>query len=207
MSKFKKIYRIFFPGIVEQLKKDLSGCQSVLDLGCGYNSPVQYANVPFKVGVDLFDPYLEQSKNKKIHNKYIKADINKVEFPPKSFDAVMAVDILEHLSKEDGLALLEKMGNWAKTKVILITPNGFLEQDSYDQNPLQEHRSGWTVEEFKKEGFKVLGMDGYKKLRGYKGGVRFKPVLFWLALSELSQEVAYYFPKLAFHLYVIKRIK
>ena len=201
------IYRIFFPGIISQLKKDLSDCKNVLDLGCGFNSPIQYCDVPVKVGVDSFEPYLKQSKKKGIHNQYIKKDITKIEFEPKSFDAVVAIEILEHLSKKADLELFKKMEKWARKKVIVTTPNGFTYQDAYDNNPFQAHRSGWTAEEFEKEGFKVLGMDGPKNLRGCKGKIRYKPAVLWLIISELAQKITYFFPEKAFHLYAVKKIK
>jgi cyclopropane fatty-acyl-phospholipid synthase-like methyltransferase len=123
---FKSIYRKIFFDVVHYLKKELSDCDSVLDLGCGSHSSIQCCNIPFSVGVELFEPYLMESKKKKIHNQYIKADIRKVEFEPKSFDAVVVLDVLEHLSKEDGYKLIEKMERWARQKVIIFTPNGYV---------------------------------------------------------------------------------
>ena len=206
-EKTRKFYRKIFPGIASHLKKDLLGCESVLDLGCGLNSPLQYCEVPLKTGVDLFGPYLDQSKKKGIHNEYIEKDITKVEFKPKSFDAVMAFEVLEHLSKEEGLELLKKMERWARKKVIVTTPNGFTEQDEYDANPLQIHKSGWTAKEFEEKGFKVFGMNGPKNLRGHKGRIKYKPAALWLIISELAQKAIYYYPGSAFHLYAIKNIK
>jgi len=83
----------------------------VLDLGCGRSSPIRYCPVSYSVGVELFEPYLEESKKMKIHNEYILADIRKVEFKPKSFDCVLALDGLEHLTKKEGLSLI-KVSRW-----------------------------------------------------------------------------------------------
>lgn len=81
----KLVYRKFFPNLIEYLKRELSNCDTILDLGCGKNSPLQYCSAPFSVGVEKFRPYLEESKRKKIHNQYIEADVTKIEFKPKSF--------------------------------------------------------------------------------------------------------------------------
>jgi len=171
---FKLLYRKIFPGLVEYLRKELSDCTTALDLGCGCNSPIQYCNVLFSIGVELFDAYLEESKKKSIHNQYIKADITKIEFKPKSFDAILCLEVLEHLTKEEGYELIKRMKKWAKKKIIITTPNGYLWQDDYDKNPLQEHRSGWSVKELEKLGFKVYGINGWKKLRGYRGSVKYE---------------------------------
>ena len=205
---FRPFFKKFFQGssLIEYLKKELSNCNSVLDIGCGYNSLIQYFNVPFSVGVELFEPYLEESKKKGIHNEYIKADIRKVELKPKSFDNVVLLDALEHLTKEEGYELIRKMEKWARKKIIIFTPNGLVWQDGYDNNPLQEHKSGWGVEELEKLGFKVFGMNGWKKLRGYKGSVKYKPTLLWSVISNLTQKITYRYPKLAFQLFAIKKI-
>jgi hypothetical protein len=57
------------------------------------------------------------------------------------------------------------MENVAKKKIIIFTPNGFLRQDEYDGDKLQIHKSGWTVDEFKKLGYEVKGINGWKPLR------------------------------------------
>jgi len=167
----RPIYTKFFPSWAKLLKKEISNYETVLDLGCGRNSPIQYCDVPFSVGVELFEPYLQESKKKEIHTQYIKGDITKIEFKSKSFDAILCSKVLEHLTKEEGYALIKKMEKWARKKITIIMPNGYIRQDTYDNNPLQEHKSGWCVEELEDLGFKVYGMSGWKKLRGYRASV------------------------------------
>ena len=200
------LYQRLFPRWIEHLKRGLADCDTVLDLGCGYNSPIQYCDVPFSVGVELHDPYLEESKKKGLHNEYIKADIRKMELKPKSFDAVIAIDLLEHLTKQEGYTLIKKMETWARKKVIITRPNGYLWQNGYDDNPLQEHKSGWSVKELRDLGFKVYGMNGWEKLKGYRASVKYKPAFLSARVSDLSQKVTYYYPKLAFQLFAIKRM-
>ena len=65
------------------LKRELKDCQSVLDLGCGPNSPLKFCNVKYSIGVDIFEAYLNKSKKNKIHNKYILSDITKIKFKQK----------------------------------------------------------------------------------------------------------------------------
>jgi len=202
----KYVIKRFFTSNIELMKRELFDCKTVLDLGCGCNSPIQYCNVPFSVGVELFEPYLQESKKKSIHNEYINADIRKIEFKTKSFDAVMAIDVLEHLTKEEGYELIRKMEKWGSKKIIIFTPNGLVWQDGYDNNSLQEHKSGWNVEELEKLGFKVFGINGWKKLRGYKASIKYKPTRLWSIISDLTQKITYYFPKFAFQLFAVKQI-
>ncbi len=207
-SKFcRPLYEKVFPNWTEYLKRELINCQTVLDLGCGYNSPVRCCNVPFSVGVELFSPYLEESEKKGIHHQYLKADILKVEFEPASFDAVLCLEVLEHLKKERGYELIKKMQKWARKKIIITTPNGYLWQDYQDGNSLQEHKSGWRAGELKKLGFKVFGMNGWRELRGYRGLTKYRPAALWGKISGLTQKIVYYFPNFAFQLFAVKQIK
>jgi len=206
IKKFESFLKKVFKGESELLKKELSGFASVLDLGCGFNSLLQYCNKLFSVGVESFEPYLEKSKEKKIHNEYIKADIRKIDFGKKSFDAIIALEVIEHLTKEEGYELIRKMEKWARKKIIISTPNGYIWQNGYDNNPLQEHKSGWSVEELEKLGFRVKGISGWKKLRGYKGSIRYEPNFFWKIISDLTRLIVYYCPKLAFQLFCVKEI-
>jgi len=201
------IYHKVFPLWYNQLKKEINQDDTVLDLGCGYNSPIQYCNPKYSVGVEKFKPYLQESKRKGIHNKYVKADITKIEFKPKSFDVVLCSEVLEHLTKIDGTNLISKMNRWARKKVIMTTPNGFLEQNTFDDNVLQNHISGWDYDELRELGFKLYGKHGWKKLKGIKGALKYKPYFFWIVFSDMTQKVTYYFPKQAFQFLGVKQIK
>ena len=206
------LYKRLFPDWKEHIEKALADCDTVLDLGCGYNSPLQYFNIPFSVGVELFYPYLQESMRRGIHSQYFQADIRRIEFKPKSFDAVVAVEVLEHLTAQEGAELLRKMELWASKKVVVTTLNGYLEQDTYENNRLQEYKSVWSVKELRELEFKVFGLRGWKRLRGYKAILKYEPApfyepsLFGVIISALTQKVTYYYPKLALQLLAVKRI-
>lgn len=200
----RPLYRKLFPDWTQKLGKELAYCDTVLDLGCGYNSPLHQCKGSFSVGVESFLPYLEESRGKLLHDQYIRADIRKVNFKPGSFDAVVAFEVLEHLTKEEGQELLNKMKTWARKKLIITTPNGYLRQDSYDKNPLQEHKTGWSPKELRNLGFKVYGMNGLKWLAGYRGQIKYRPRHLWEVIFQLTHKITYRNPILAFQLLAIK---
>ncbi|MBI3558924.1 class I SAM-dependent methyltransferase [Candidatus Gottesmanbacteria bacterium] len=183
------------PTQVYCLKKELENCRSVLDLGCGPDSPVKFCRqITYSVGVEIFKPYLKKSK---IHNKYVLGDIRKVNFPKKSFDAVIVLDVLEHLPKNDGRKLIKKMENWAKKKIVINTPNGFYPQKDKDQNSHQRHLSGWEISELAKLGYKAKGMAGLKQLEARRN--------IFFVFSAVSQIFTYFFPKAAFEIFYVKK--
>jgi len=125
-------------------------------------------------------------------------------FETNSFDCVLASDLIEHLTKEDGLKLIDMMEKIAKNKIIIFTPNGFLSQGEYDNNPWQIHKSGWTVKEMKEKGYEVIGIDGWKPLRGEYASLRFWPKHFWLIISDITQFFVKNKPEKAFEILCYK---
>jgi len=213
-----KIAEALLHTVVYELKKELAGCESALDLGCGPDSPIQHCkNIEHSVGVEAYISYLDRSKNKKIHNEYINQDIRTVNFEPNSFDAVIMIEVLEHLTKEDGIKMLERAEQWARKKVIITTPNGFINQKPLDGNSLQKHLSGWISQDFKNRRYRVRGLAGPKFLRkeaehesmndNITATIKRRPKILWFGVSALSQILYYYLPSHAFELIAIKKGK
>lgn len=177
--------------------------KSILDVGCGQGYPMQMLNKVRKLestGVDLFDEYLHEAKRLKTHNHYIKQDITKLTFPPNSFDTVMCLQLIEHLSKKQGEGLLKKMEKIARYQVIVATPLGYCDHPEMDDNRLQKHLSGWENKDFLKRGYIVkhqslkifLGNDGlvHKSIsRSVKAAI--------FILDHLLTPVYFFFPKTA----------
>lgn len=161
------VHNSIFSSYIDELKKETKDFKSILDVGCGVGSPVQYLSRDmYRVGVDVFAPAIETSKLRSIHNEYFEMNLDDIDqqFAEGSFDCVLASDVIEHVTKEQGLALIEKMERIAKNKVIIFTPHGFIPQDEHDGNPWQMHKSGWEVAEMEERGYRVIGMNGFKSV-------------------------------------------
>lgn len=203
------------------LKKELQDCESVLDLGCGPNSPLQYCtNIKYSVGVESFKPYLDETKKKKIHKEYLDNNIEELDFAEDSFDAVIMIEVIEHLPKDLGAKIIKKMEKWAKKKIIITTPNGFFPMGSVDNNNFQRHLSGWNVLDFSSRGFSCFGLGGAKFM--YKNqnnvdslisedstysNIRCKPRKLFYMFNALFQIFIYYLPEQAFELFAVKVVK
>jgi hypothetical protein len=99
----------------------------------------------------------------------------------------VALDVIEHLSKEDGLKLAAAMERVARKSVVLLTPKGFLPQRHTEQADLQVHLSGWEPAEMRALGYRVLGMLGPQALRGEYHVIKPRPRPLWAAVSLLCQ--------------------
>ncbi|MCL4543445.1 MAG: class I SAM-dependent methyltransferase [Chloroflexi bacterium] len=212
------IFGRLFHTTVYCLQRELRDCESVLDLGCGPESPIEYCNVKWSVGVDGYRDYILQSRQQRIHTWYILGNVQDVAFAPKSFDAVVLIEVLEHLDAEVARKVLDDAVVWARKRVIVTTPNGFLPQRALGGNPLQRHRSGWGTAAMRSLGFRVRGLAGLKLFRGENQAgameeegavlqtVRWRPRALWLVVTELTQIVSYYLPRYSFEIFCTKRV-
>jgi ubiquinone/menaquinone biosynthesis C-methylase UbiE len=129
---------------------------------------INYHHNLYSVGIEIFKPYIKQLKSKKIHSKYILQDIRKLSFPDKSFDVVMACQVVEHINKKDAILLLKKMERIAKRLVVISTPVGPCSYHTDDGNKHQNHKCYFYPEYFEKIGYRVIRIGG-KNLVGEKG--------------------------------------
>lgn len=213
-SQKKKKFRLVqenFPQLplityILSLRRMLADCRTILDLGCGASSPIRYIDGK-TLGCDLNKSLIKSAIMNRTHDSFKIEDVTKINnfFKPKSFEAVVALDVIEHLPKMEGKKFIKTMESIASKKIIIFTPNGFLPNKLED---LDEHLSGWTVEEMEAYGFRVFGMYGYKGLRCEGQELRFKPKFFWGIISEITQWVyTWYNPRHAAAIFCIKDIK
>ncbi|MBN1804565.1 MAG: class I SAM-dependent methyltransferase [Sedimentisphaerales bacterium] len=211
---FRKGYLRFFGGfrlpvlIGREIEKDWT----ILDVGCGRQSPLKYVSKgSYRVGLDMYEPYIAESRRQKIHDEYVVGDARSLPFDARSFDCVIATDVLEHLSKADGLKMIGEMERVARRKIILTTPNGFLPTYAGPKdNPEEEHLCGWSREHLTELGFKVYGFNGLKQLWTIRKGravTKIRLPILSTVLIDLSQ----FFlicccSSLAFHFFLVKEL-
>jgi SAM-dependent methyltransferase len=205
------------PTLDIELDHNLRDCSTVLDLGCGPNSPVGALKyLTTRVGVEPFGPYVELARSRGTHDQFHQKLITELDFEPASFDAVIMIDVIEHMTEEDGLNALQLAEKWARKKVIINSPNGFIAQKSLDGNPLQEHKSGWSYSRMKELGYHSRGLAGPKWLRqeveaetmgnDLMTSIRFRPRFFWFVIATLLQPIVYRIPQFAFSLMSVKSL-
>lgn len=140
------------------------GAISVLDVGCGVSFKSKYIPANIHVGVDIYEEYFKHIEAP-IPYVVIKYDIRKLKdiFISKSFDLVIALDVIEHLNKEDAISMINQCEVIAKKAVILETPKGFIPQNidilGYGGHKYQTHYSGWEEKELNDLGYKTFIRD------------------------------------------------
>ena len=172
------------------LRNSLSGCDSVLDIGCGASGRLRRLGIRNTTGFEGYKPDYEKAKLLKTHDHLVHGDARELSniFKPGQFDACVAVDVIEHFTKEDGLKLMQDMERIARKKVVFFTPKGFMSQMHVTaEDDLQMHLSGWEPAEMRGYGYEVIGQLGPQSLRGEGHNLKRRPAVFWSLVSLLGQ--------------------
>ncbi|MEF9426871.1 MAG: GNAT family N-acetyltransferase [Candidatus Mariimomonas ferrooxydans] len=105
--------------------------------------------------IEGFEKYITDL-HKSVYNEIFVSDVQKIlkKTGDNSYDAVLAIDILEHFRKEDGIIFIKELQRTGKN-VILATPVKDIRQ-VVPENPLEDHLSLWNSEELKSLNFRIL---------------------------------------------------
>ena len=137
---------------------------SILDVACGLSLKSKFIPAQIRVGVDFYEPYFKHIESD-VPYVVLKHDVRKLNeiCVPKSFDIVLALDIIEHLEKKESLALLKQCEKIARKAVILETPKGYVPQNidiwGWGGHSGQTHRCGWEPRELQRLGYKTIVRD------------------------------------------------
>ena len=125
--------------------------QTILDVGAGNGKWVlcdeylkYWCNVQPEIdGVEVFGDY--ESPAYSVYREVFNCNVmdlvknDKIE----EYDLVLIVDVIEHLTKEEGMLLLSKCN-----KYIVSTPNYWLPQGAEFDNEHERHISKWETSDF-----------------------------------------------------------
>jgi len=69
-----------------------------------------------------------------------------------NYDMILAIDILEHFEKQDGIRFLELIKSQCIKHALVSTPKNFIAQH-VELNPFENHRSLWAQQDLENAGF------------------------------------------------------
>lgn len=105
--------------------------------------------------IEGFEKYITDFHRVVYNNIFIgNASAVLTNLPDKGYDLVLALDIVEHLEKLEGVQFIKELQRVGKT-VILATPSQFVEQ-TVPENPFENHRSVWDKDELVSLGFIIF---------------------------------------------------
>jgi len=179
----ESVYNVFREtGFYQQLLGNLRFAYTV-DLGCGYGLMGRYlrSHTRYLVGVDVDKESLERARKKKLYDELVQTDIRNYDLPIGS-DSVFLVEVIEHLPRRDGEAILRRL-KWVPF-VCIVTPARFYDCSllaKFAGNKAQKHQSLWTRADFERLGYTVY-------VRKYSGLRRFLGFFFDCELIAIKRE-------------------
>jgi SAM-dependent methyltransferase len=183
---------------------EIRGANTILDVGCGppgwsWTRFLGDAKLAAGLGLDRSRFVFSKKATGTSWGGYVLGSGGFLPFRDREMDAVIALDVIEHLPKAEGSRALAEFKRVARHVVVVVTPNGFLYQPP-GENPWQAHLSGWTKEDLETEGFTVSGIRGLRFLRGSYARPTLRPLPLGLIVSIFSAPIARAAPSRAFQL-------
>lgn len=124
--------------------------KTILDIGPGYGT---YSDLFKSHGIELdiidsveiWEPYVDRYGLKDKYNNVFVEDVRK--WDNFDYDLVIFGDVLEHMTKEEAIAVWDKASKAAKHAIISI-PTIHYPQGEFEGNPYEEHvKDDWTAQE------------------------------------------------------------
>lgn len=122
-----------------------SEIKTVVDVGCGQGTyPKLLKDKDIKwIGIEVYEPYIEQFKLKELYDEIIIGDILTCDWPDA--DCIIFGDILEHLEKKEAQRVLRKAEEKYNNIVVSI-PIDYPQKANGD-NKYEAHKTLWTERE------------------------------------------------------------
>lgn len=155
--------------------------KTVVDIGPGSGTYIKLIREDAKccvdatwIGVEIWAKYIEEFKLKERYNQIINADVRTVNWQDLNPDVVIAGDVLEHMTKQDAMKLVDRILSVAKTLIVSI-PIRYMPQDEHAyENPHEAHvKDDWSHDE-------VIETWGHYIFDSYRKSQKSKLGVYWL---------------------------
>lgn len=123
--------------------------ETVVDIGPGaamYPNWFRPMHKAHWTGVEVWEPYVDAYGLREKYDALILGDAREVDLP--AADLYIAGDVLEHMSKDDAVALIERMKAVCKHLFVSV-PIIEYHQGALEGNPYEEHKYHWGFEEMR----------------------------------------------------------
>jgi hypothetical protein len=115
----------------------------------------------------------------------------------KSFDSVLAAEIIEHIEKPLGNLLIEEAERVSRKTVIITAPHFVRRRGGHfcpeGFNQYEQHVSSWSIKELRSKGYRVYGV-GFLIL-----------TILSAQLNALLSPLSFLVPRLSAHLIAVKK--
>jgi len=162
-------------------KENQNNISRILDIGAGsgtYYRLITDAGIAKNVewiAIEAWKPYIEKFNLRSKYSKVINEDVRKIDWKSfRNIDVAIAGDVLEHMTKDEALEVVDHLLNISKTVIISI-PVVHYPQDAVEGNPFEVHvKDDWSHQE-------VLDTWGTFIKTSYRKSSKSKVAVYWLS--------------------------
>lgn len=123
---------------------------TILDVGPGHGKYAtlvrEYVDPGARISaLELWDPYIHDFRLASLYDPVVHGDARQMSSAGyyAQFDVVLLLDVIEHMTLEEGAGLLDRIPGW----IIVSTPRDFFHNPSSCPPP-EKHVSHWTPQAF-----------------------------------------------------------
>jgi predicted TPR repeat methyltransferase len=156
--------------------------QTIVDIGPGSGTYIKLIKEEAQccvnarwIGIEIWAPYIEQFQLRDRYSEIVNADVRTVDWAQLNPDVVIAGDVLEHMTKPDAVALVDRILAVAKTLIVSI-PIRHMPQDEHAyENPHEAHiKDDWSHDE-------VMETWGHYVKNSYRKSAKSKLGVYWMS--------------------------
>lgn len=122
----------------------------IVDAGCGGAAYLDDREDAYRLGIDISAKRLAVAR--KHCSDVLQADVRSLDWSRIETDAVLCCEVIEHMTKEEGRALLENLIRY--DVAVVTTPRDWI---NVRRNGFERHVSLWDMEDLQDYGFHLAG--------------------------------------------------
>jgi len=144
---------------IEEIKRRIGKNCTILEVGCGVGYGTNFISSQFKVvGLDISKEAIKEARKRYKHILFVVGDGINLPFKDEQFDAVISLQVIEHIKKKEVPKYLNEIKRVLKNYgiFILTTPNKEMRLLPFQKpwNPFHEHE--YSAKELEKVLSKVF---------------------------------------------------
>lgn len=165
----------------EWFQENEANIQTVVDIGPGSGTYINLIKKEYNcclnshwTGIEIWKPYIEQFGLESVYNRIINQDVRTVDWKQLGpISVVIAGDVLEHMTKEAAIALVDQVLAVADTMIVSIPIRHMPQGEHAYENPYEEHvKDDWSHDE-------VMETWSHYIFKHYRKSVKSKLGVYW----------------------------
>jgi 2-polyprenyl-3-methyl-5-hydroxy-6-metoxy-1,4-benzoquinol methylase len=172
------------PETAEWFRQNQHNITRVLDIGAGSGTYAKLIKQEFDLckdaewtAVEAWPEYIEKFQLASLYNHVINQDVRTLDWSSLGhFSVAIAGDVLEHMTKQQAIDLVNNILQHADTLIVSI-PIVYMPQDEVDGNPYEVHvKPDWSHDEVMETWAPVIK-------HFYRKSVKSKLAVYWLSAN------------------------